>query len=123
MSADSLEENTLGCYIPNERKIVIDVTHLKNSPVDSVVKSLIHEVHHAYSRQQVEVYEQIPDKYKNMLMFYNAEIYKEEYENYIDGDDFIGYERQYVERHANMHAEEAVKEYYEAIFEYENKSE
>ena len=124
LSADNLEENTLGCYIPNERKIVIDVTHLKNDSVDSVVKSLIHEVHHAYSRQQVEVYKILPDEYKNMLMFYNAQLYEEEYANYIDGDDnYYGYATQYCERHADAYADDAVESFYKAVFEYETKGE
>ena len=124
LSADNLEENTLGCYIPNERKIVIDVTHLKSSSVNEVVHTLTHECHHAYSRQQVEVYKLLPNEYKNMLMFHNAQLYEEEYANYIDGDDsYYGYATQYCERHANIYADDAVESYYKAIFEYETKGE
>ena len=124
LSADNLEENTLGCYIPNERKIVIDITHLKNSSVNEVVHTLAHECHHAYSRQQVEVYKILPDEYKDMLMFYNAQLYEKEYANYIDGDDnYYGYATQYCERHADAYADDAVESYYEAIFKYETKGE
>lgn len=123
LSADNLEENTLGCYVPNERKIIIDVSHLKSSPVNEVVHTLAHECHHAYSRQQVEVYKIIPEEYKNMLMFYNAKIYAEEYANYDDGDNYYTYAAQHCERHADIYADDAVESYYEAIFMYETKGE
>ncbi len=124
LSADNLEENTLGCYVSNENRIKINIVHLKNSPVDKVIHTLLHECYHSYTRQQIEIYNLIPEEYKNMLLFRNAQIYQEEYSNYIDGDDsYYEYASQYCEKHANAYADNAVESYYKAIFEYENKKE
>lgn len=120
LSADNLNETTLGYYLHNEHKIVINIAHLKNSPVSEVVHTLAHECHHAYSQQQVEVYKIIPDEYKNMPMFYNAQVYENEYLNYVSGDkDYNKYAKQYCEAHANDYAKDAVKGYYVAIAKYE----
>lgn len=124
LSADNLDENTLGCYISNDNKIKLNIVHLKNSPVAKVVHTLLHECYHSYTEQQIEVYNLIPEEYKNMLLFRNAQIYQEEYSNYIDGDDsYYEYASQYCEKHANAYADNAVESYYKAIFEYENKRE
>lgn len=120
LSADNLEEGTLGSYFPNERKIVIDVTHLKNGDSYDVVHTLAHECHHAYSRQQVEAYKKIPDEYKNMLMFRDIKTYEREYADYIDSDeDYYGYYNQFCEQNANLYATEAAEGYFDAILSYQ----
>lgn len=122
LTASNLEENTNGCYYSGERKIVISMSHLKDSEPDKVLHTLTHECYHAYSRQQIEVYHTVPDEYKNMLMFANAKVYEEEFADYKDGtEDYVAYAVQYCERHANSYADKAVEDYYSAIARHENK--
>lgn len=124
LTADSLDEDTQGQYVAKEHKIVIDINHLKNSPVTKLVETVAHECHHAYTFQLVAAYQTLPDEYKNLLMFYDAQLYEEEYSNYIDGDDdYAGYATQYCEMQARAYAEDAVNEYYAAIKTYEEQKE
>lgn len=122
LSVDSLEKNTFGYYIPNERKIVLDVIHVENDSVHEVIHSLFHEIHHVYSIQQVELYKFVPEEYRDMIMFSDIHHYEKEYDDYIDGvSDYYGYTNQYCEIHANEYANEAVNKYYEAVFRYEER--
>lgn len=122
LSADKLSENVLGCYNDEKHKITIDVAHLKDDSVDRVVRTLLHECHHVYSYQQVAMYDTLPDEYKNMLLFYEAQVYAEEYENYVS-DDYAAYAAQRCEIDADLYADKSLEDYYKAIFEYETKSE
>ncbi|MBR3837561.1 MAG: hypothetical protein IKJ74_05370 [Clostridia bacterium] len=122
LSSNKLEGNTLGYYSHNEKKIVIDVAHMQDSPVEKVVRTLLHECHHAYTHQQVELYQQLPDEYKKMLMFQSVQTIEKEYANYVNGNkDYEKYAAQLCESSADRYADEAAEQYYNAIFEYDNK--
>lgn len=124
LTADNLDEDTLGQYVYKEHKIVINVTHLKDSPVAKLVETVAHECHHAYTRQLVAAYQSLPDEYKNLLMFFDAQLYEEGYANYIDSDeDYKEYSMQYCEMQARVYAEEAANQYYAAIMDYEQQEE
>lgn len=123
LATDSLEEKVLGKYVQNDRKIVIDLNHLKNSSSEEVFHTLLHECYHAYTFQQIDLYKMIPDEYRDMLMFRNVSKYEKEYENYAGDGNFREYASQRCERDANSYADDALERYCEAIFEYETKGE
>lgn len=122
LTAEPLTEGTLGSYVWSENKIIIDTEHLEKSDAKDVVHTLVHECHHVYSRQQVDVYQMLPEQYQQMMMFHHVQQYAKEYDNYIEGeDDYSNYKAQWCERDANAYAKEAVYEYYERIAAYEEK--
>ncbi len=124
LTAESLEEDILGTYVNNERKIIIDIEHLKNSQSSEVVRTLAHECHHAYTKQLVKFYQTVPEEYKNMLIFADVQKYEEEYDSYKEGTgDYKAYATQFCEKHAEKYAQEAVDAYFEAILKNNTKGE
>ncbi len=122
LTTGNLGTDTLGSYVDNEHKIIISLEHLNTSEPEEVVHTLVHECHHVYTRQQVELYESVPDEYKNMLMFEEVKEYQREYANYIDGSiDYDAYIRQLCETNANQYASVAVSFYYGVILESEGE--
>ncbi len=123
LSADILNEGVLGSYIAEEHRIIINIEHLKSSDSKEVLQTLLHECRHVYDRMCVDLYNQIDDDYKNMLMFQIIADYKEEFDNYSDGSDNISeYYSQAVEKSARRYSALATFEYFEYIDEYLGKS-
>lgn len=121
LEAAPLDGNKLGCFYTGVNKIVIDAEHLQNGSASELLNTLTHECHHAYTRQQVEVYQKLPAEYKDMLLFHVIKTYEEEYANYVNGtEDYAAYKLQLIEKHARDYAEEAVEDYYRALSKYEN---
>jgi len=122
LCAEELEETLNGVYMPGEKRIVIDAEHLQNSPAEEVARTLLHECHHVYTCLQVELYQQIPEEYKRMLMFSDVQTYENEYAHYVSSnEDYEAYAAQFCEISADCHAEEAAAIYYNMIWDYENK--
>ena len=119
-----LKVNTLGSYNENVYQILIDLNHLDKSPVDEVLHTVLHEIYHVYQHEQVQILEHIPEKYINLRMFSDIKDYAEEIANYTNGDDYLSYRSQALERNANDYADEGVADYYKLIQQYtkENKS-
>lgn len=123
LDAGDLDGNTLGCYNANEHRITIDIEHLKSSDSKDVLRTLLHECRHVYDRMCVELYNQIDDDYKNMLMFYEISEFRDDFNNYTDGDvDPMGYYFQSVEISAREYSELATIEYFECINKYLQQS-
>ncbi len=123
LDAGDLDGNTLGCYNANEHRITIDIEHLKSSDSKDVLRTLLHECRHVYDRMCVELYNQIDDDYKNMLMFYEISEFKDDFNNYTDGDeDPMGYYFQSVEISAREYSELATIEYFNYIDKYLKQS-
>lgn len=114
-----LSKNTLGCYSDAQHKIYIDMNYLTNSGGYDVLKTLIHECTHAYQHEQVQVYESLDEETRNLLIFYDASIYMEEFANYVTGkDDFLQYYNQKAEVDARNAEENESSVYIEKIKKY-----
>ncbi len=114
-----LEPNTLGEYRENLHQVVIDLKHLDTSPVEDILKSLLHEMYHAYQYEQIKVLEYVPKEYQQLLMFSNPIEYAEEVVNYTDGDDnYFSYRMQTLEMMANNYADSGCTQYFELIDKY-----
>lgn len=114
-----LSTGTLAYYRDSTHQIVIDLEYLKDSYSYCVLESLLHEVHHAFQHNQVEIYQKLDEEDRNLLMFYEASVYMEEFANYEDGDEnFYAYYTQLAEIHARKAGETESLEYIEAINEY-----
>ncbi|MBR4881269.1 MAG: hypothetical protein IKU19_05005, partial [Clostridia bacterium] len=119
LSVDFTDEGTLSYYSHREHKIVISAEHIKNGSPYDVLHTLLHESYHAYSYQVVDLYRNVPDEYKRMRLFKNAQRYEEEFSSYVNGnDDYFGYISQFCEMDANQYAEIMAGEYYCVIDDY-----
>lgn len=117
--AKKLEESIVASYNDDEHIIMVNIDYLEGSSAEEMLDSLCHEAYHAYQHSLVEVYDDIDYEYKNLLTFSNVSIYKQEFSDYVDGDDnVLGYYYQSCERTARVYAREAVIEYYDRINDY-----
>lgn len=114
-----LPEDTLASYEDRTHTIRVNLDHFEDADPLEIIDSICHEAYHAYQHRLVDVYDSLNSEYKNMLVFYNASIYKEEFASYTDGhDDYLGYYFQSCERNARSYASDAVEEYQEYINDY-----
>lgn len=119
VGTDDLSYGTLAYYSDSTHQVVIDMDHLENSYSYDVLATLIHEVYHAYQHEQVALYQKLDEEERNLLMFYDASVYMEEFADYEDGgENFYAYYTQLAEIHAREAGETESLEYIEAINEY-----
>jgi hypothetical protein len=119
VGADSLEEGLNGYYSDREHLIVVNMENLINKPGEELLDTVIHEARHAYQHRSIDAYDQVSDDLKNMLMFFNARLFKEEFADYADGfKDFCAYYTQACESDARRYAENETEYYFSMIEKY-----
>ena len=119
LKSSALDTNTAAHYNHNNHEVVIDINHLQSASAEEILDSLCHECYHSYQYQMIALYNESPEKYRDMLLFQYVDDYIEEFSDYSDGKDSIGdYYFQTVEIAARKYAAQAVDEYYELIEEY-----
>ena len=120
--ADILDENILGSFNCADRTITIDVKHLENDTPEEILLSLLHECRHAYDYETTLLYQEIPEEYKDLLMFYNVQRFTEEFKNYSSSEEnLFEYYSQATEKSARNYSELAIQDYLEIIEEYSQK--
>lgn len=111
-----LEDGTLGRYVLEDHEIQIDTEHVKNSPVQEVLGTICHEAYHGYQIAMVEAFHEVETEKQALLLFREAEIYREELIQYRKGEeDYVGYYNQKLERDARAYSRSAVKDWYEKL--------
>ena len=119
LKSSVLDKNTVAHYNDRDHSIMIDIDHLQTAAAVDVLDSLCHECYHSYQHQMITLYEIVPERYRNMMLFHPVDSYIEEFTDYIDGsEDIWGYYFQTSEIHARRYAEASVEEYYDLIEEY-----
>ncbi len=119
VEAGCLEEDVLGKYISNERKIVISIDCLMSEPASEMLKTICHECYHAHEHAAIDAWEQMDEESQQLYAFWRIREYKRDFENYADGSgDFLDYYMQQVERDSRDYSESAVDDYYSKIEEY-----
>ena len=119
VQADILPEHTLGIYSDKYRLVRINLTHLESDPVEEVLDTLLHEVHHSYEDRLADVYDAVPSEYQDLRLLRDASHYSEESSNYVDPrEDYYGYISQHVEMDSETYAAYGVQEYYARISEW-----
>lgn len=114
-----MNATTLAHYEFETETIVINLSHLTSTDSRSAVETLCHECRHAYQHRLVQAYSALGEEYRRLRIFDEVSDYKEEFANYIDGDDdFEGYYRQQCETDSRNYAVEAADEYFMRIAEY-----
>lgn len=118
LKSNVLKGNAVALYNNEDHEIVIDIDHLETSSPVEVLNSLCHECYHAYQYQMIALYEDTPEKYRNMLLFQYVDSYIEETSNYNNGSKgLMDYYYQTVEVEARQYAELSVADYYKRISE------
>ena len=116
LKSSVLNGETAAHYNHKDHEIVIDLGQLKTAAAADVLDSLCHECFHAYQYQMIALYEDTPEKYRNMLLFQYVGRYIEETSDYNDGSgDLMDYYYQTIEIQARQYAELAVADYYGRI--------
>lgn len=114
-----LAEDVYGHYEVPTQKIVISAEHIINSPAQDIVKTVCHESYHCYQFSLIDLYNNLDENNRKLIVFSNIKKYIEESENYISGDeDYEQYYFQQIEADARKYARDAVSDYYERVYEY-----
>ncbi|MBR3974219.1 MAG: hypothetical protein IKJ99_09770 [Oscillospiraceae bacterium] len=109
---EALDEHILGHYNDADRTITLNLGYLGTEDAQTMLKAVCHEIYHAYQFRMVELYNQLSPEQRALVLFDQAERYRAEFENYIDGtDDYDAYIDQRCEADSNAYAEEAAEEY------------
>lgn len=114
-----LEEHTMGYYNDSTRTITLNLSYLANADAQTMLTTICHECYHAYQHRLVELYNGLNAEDKDLLLFFEAAQYREEFANYIDGsENYYAYSSQWCEADSEKYAEEAVIDYYYRINQY-----
>ena len=107
-----LPSGTVACYNDRTHHIEIDVEHLEDASPLEILDSICHEAYHAYQYRLCDAYDCLDNEYKTLIDFYDATLYKEEFANYINGeDDMFEYYHQQCEIKAREYAQISTEEY------------
>ena len=104
--SNKLDNNTLGQYSHDSKIIDIDFERLTSASPEECLKTLLHEVRHAYQYYVVEMLDWNSTDVQTEYFYKEARRWKFELENYISGRDcFETYYNQSIEWDARMYAE------------------
>ena len=121
---EALDETTHGHYDDSTRTIAINVDHILEDSAHDLVETVAHEAYHAYEHRLVDLFNSAGSQERNLLIFDRIKEYRDNFDNYISGDeDIISYASQAVEHDSVRYSIVAVIDYYDAIEEYLNPSE
>lgn len=116
VQGDNLSPYTLGAYSDAQRLIRINLDYIENDPVEDVLSTILHEIHHSYEYRLADVFDNISPEYRNLRLFKDATHYSQEVDDYINPrDDYYGYMTQRLEMDSETYAELGVQEYYARI--------
>lgn len=124
VEGDNLVEFMLGTYSDELRLIRINLDHIEEDPVEEVLGTLFHEIHHCYEYRLAEAYNSASLETKGLRLFKDASHYANEVDNYIDPrEDYHGYMSQHLEMDSETYAELGVREYYNRIYKWLEENE
>ena len=106
----------IAAYNDEEHEIVVDASCFEALSAEELCQGILHEAHHSYAHRLVDVYDELPDQYRDLYVFQSVGIIKEEFANYTDGaSDFDGYYNQECERSAREYSLYRSRAYLSAI--------
>lgn len=115
LQIESLDENVLAHYVDSTHSISLNINYFDDT-AHEILDSLCHEAYHAFQHRLVEAYDSVDPEYQNLMIFNNAEQFKEEFQHYTRGqDDFFEYFLQGCEETARVYSASAVQDYYRKI--------
>lgn len=114
-----LPDNVAAAYNDRTHTININIQYFDDASPSDILDSICHEAYHAYQYRLCEAYDDVDDRYKTLLGFYDVPYYKQEFKNYTNGgDDLHEYYFQHCESRAREYAHAAVSEYEYRIYEH-----
>ena len=118
VQAGNLSEYVVGQYDERTHTITVNIDYLADSSGYKMLNNLCHEAHHAYQRSLVDVYDQVDDELKTLLIMREAAEYKENFSNYEGGSDYEAYYYQACEMASRDYASWAAQRYWDRVLEY-----
>lgn len=118
VQAGNLDEYVVGQYDERTHTITVNVDYLAESSGYKMLNNICHEVHHAYQRSLIDVYDQVDDELKNLLIMREAGAYKQNFSNYESGGDYEAYYNQACETASREYAVWATERYWDLVLEY-----
>jgi len=116
VGANNIDQDIRGCYSDSSYEIVLNIDYLSESNSLEMVRTICHETRHAYQHQLIDLYEQLDDKYKSLMIFDDVSSYRYEFRNYSDlKEDYDDYFTMNCEIDSRSYAEEASKKYLDYI--------
>lgn len=120
VSAEKMPDNTCGYYTNGTKEIFINYKYLNEADLYDVLRTVSHEMHHAFVFYTVETLDFNSESVKNSYYFKRAREWKDNTENYVSADsNFIEYENQPIEADARAYAQERVEEYRKLVNSFE----
>lgn len=113
---------TCGSYNPMTNTITVSIEHLANDSAAAVLDTLLHETRHAYQYAAVDAFNAIEkalgDERKALYCFRTIETYRDNFNNYTNGDDdYYAYYDQETERDSRTWSEwRILSEYYYYLY-------
>lgn len=112
----SLDEETLGCYTHDDRRIQVNAAYLHDKTSRVYLEAILHEVRHAYQHVCWDLYMQTDEQFKGLLLFQDTLQYIESLENYQTSENgWENYYSQFCEEDAREYAENTINKYTEMI--------
>jgi len=116
---DVLPEIKLGHYTDVNQTITLNLSHLSNATAHTMLSTLCHECFHAYQHRLIDLFRDLDEDSRQLLLFQKIALYNDEFENYVSGeDDYAAYNAQRCEADSDNYADDAVDEYYYRIYQY-----
>ena len=114
ITTEKLEDGLYGYYDHRSKVISVNFEHLNESELKDVLKTILHEMHHAYVYYTVSTIDFSDSDVKNNLYYQKAWEWKRNTENYISSSQgYEKYKNQPIEVDARAYAEERVEYYLE----------
>ncbi len=109
----------IATYRDATHEIQVNVNSLLFDSPQDLVDSICHEAFHAFQHRLIDAYDGADDALKPLRIFRSASIYKEEFNNYADGEDnLLEYMLQECEIDACEYAERSTEDYFDMIRDY-----
>lgn len=116
ITTEKLEDGLYGYYEHRTKTISVNFEYLNESNLDDVLKTILHEIHHAYVYYIVSTIDFSDDNVKTNLYYQKAREWKENTRNYISSEQgYEKYKNQPIEVDARAYAEERVEYYLKMI--------
>ena len=121
--ADSLGLGTYGTYDFNKHEVTINTQVLMDDDSTEAVKTLCHELRHAFQHDVTDAYLSLDEEYQQLAVFDDVRKYYENLDDYQNAsrDGFEEYENQTVEADSREYSEKRTAFYFQTVDKYLTK--
>lgn len=105
---------TRGAYTHQTKSIEINKSFVGESTGPECLETLLHECYHSYQWTLCEVYDEVPESYRDLMVYRSVKRYRTEFANYVD-DGSSEYYYQLCEMEAREYAQERLDLYLDQL--------